>query len=88
MCEWLTRFEIYARANAWDSARKALTLPTLLECDALAVWHKLSEDEQADYKVVKKKLITKLRPAIRICVTNFMSDNCDRTSLHQCFNTN
>ena len=31
MCEWLTRFEICARANAWTDERKALTLPTLLE---------------------------------------------------------
>ena len=53
VCEWLTRFEICVRVNVWDNTRKVLTLPTLLEGKALAVWLELSEGEQADYKVVK-----------------------------------
>ena len=40
--------------------RKALTLLTLLEGKALAVWLELSEAEQANNKVVKEKLIAKL----------------------------
>ena len=48
----------------WDNTRKTLTLQTLLEGEALAVWVKLSEAKQGDYKVVKEKLIAKLRPAL------------------------
>ena len=59
MCEWLTRLEISARANAWTDERKALTLPTLLEGEALAVWLELNEAEQGDYN---EKLVAKLRP--------------------------
>ena len=62
VCEWLTWFKICTRANAWTDERKALTLPTLLEGEALAVWLELNEAEQGDYKVVKEKLVTKLRP--------------------------
>ena len=43
-----------------DDMRKALTLLTLLEGKALAVWLELSEAEQANNKVVKEKLIAKL----------------------------
>ena len=60
MCKWLPQFEICARANMWDDTLKALTLPVLLEGKAFAVWLELSEAEQADYKVVKEKLIAKL----------------------------
>ena len=49
--EWFQRFEICCKANAWDDAKKALKLPTLLEGEALAVWLELSEAEQADYKI-------------------------------------
>ena len=58
----LTWFEICARANAWTDERKAHTLPTLLEGEALVVWLELNEAEQGDYKVVKEKLVAKLRP--------------------------
>ena len=60
MWEWITWFEICARANMLDNTRKALTLLTLLEGKALAAWLELSEAEQADSKVAKEKLIAKL----------------------------
>ena len=40
---------------------KALKVPTLLEGEALASWLELTEEEQADFKTLKKKLIAKLR---------------------------
>ena len=46
-------------------------MPTLLEGEALAVWLELSEAEQADYKVVKEKLIAKLRPAGFVLLDEF-----------------
>ena len=46
-------------------------MPTLLEGEALVIWHELSEAEQADYKVVKEKLIAKLRPAGFVLLDNF-----------------
>ena len=60
--EWLQKFEICSKANKWTDETKALKLPTLLEGEALAVWLEISEAEQADYKVVKKKLCDKLTP--------------------------
>ena len=60
MCKWITWFEICTRANVWDNTRKALTLLTLLEGKALAACLELSEAEQANYKVLKEKLIAKL----------------------------
>ena len=53
--EWCQRFEICSKANEWNNATMALKLPTLLEGEALAVWMELTEDEQKDYKVAKKK---------------------------------
>ena len=35
---------------------KAVKMPTLLEGEALAVWLELNEEEQGDYKTVKKLL--------------------------------
>ena len=61
--EWLSRFEICAKANGWDAAVKAVKLPTLLESEALAVWLDLTEEEQADYSVTVDKLRRKLAPS-------------------------
>ena len=47
--EWLKRFEICCKANAWEAEIKALKLPTLLEGEALAVWLELTDAEQGDY---------------------------------------
>ena len=60
--EWLSRFEICAKANGWDAAVKAIKLPTLLEGEALAVWLDFTEEEQGDYSVTVDKLKRKLAP--------------------------
>ena len=60
--EWFQRFEICCKANSWDDAKKALKLPTLLEGEGLAVWLELSEEDQADYKVTKGKMVAKMAP--------------------------
>ena len=44
--EWFEQFEICCRANEWSDDTKSLKLPTLLGEEALALWLKLSEDEQ------------------------------------------
>ena len=44
VAEWFQRFEICSRANRWDTATKALKLPTLLEGEALAIWMDLSAE--------------------------------------------
>ena len=62
MNEWCQRFEICSKANDWNNATMALKLPTLLEGEALAVWLELTDDQQKDYKLAKKELITKMAP--------------------------
>ena len=69
--EWFQRFEICCKANAWDDAKKALKLPTLLEGEALAVWLELSEAEQADYKIAKEKMNSKLTPVAFVSMDEF-----------------
>ena len=51
--EWFTRFKICSKANEWNKANIAP------EGKVLAVWIDLAEEEQADYKVVKEKLVGK-----------------------------
>ena len=60
--EWSTTFEICSKANEWDNAKMTLELATLPQREALAVWLDLAEGEQADYKVVKEKLVEKMKP--------------------------
>ena len=60
--EWFQRFEICCSANQWNDEIKARKLPTLLEGEALASWLELSDEQQADYKVAKEQLITKMAP--------------------------
>ena len=75
--EWFQRFEICCKANSWDDAKKALKLPTLLEGEGLAVWLELSEEDQADYKVTKGKMVAKMAPM------GFVSlDDFHKRSLH------
>ena len=69
--EWFQRFEICSHANEWNDAKKALKLPTLLEGEALAVWIELTDDEQKDYAVTKKKIIDVIMPMRFVSLTNF-----------------
>jgi len=48
-----------------------LKLPTLLEGEALAVWLELTEEEQKDYKVTKKKIIDAIQPMSFISLDDF-----------------
>ena len=41
---------------------KTLKVPTLLEGEALVSWLELTEEEQVDFKTLKKKLIAKMAP--------------------------
>ena len=66
--EW---FQICSRANEWNDAKKALKLPTLLEGEALAVWIELTDDEQKDYAVTKKKIIDAIMPMRFVSLTDF-----------------
>ena len=62
IAESFVQFDIYSKANGWNDETKALKVPTLLEGEALASWLKLTEEEQADFKMVKEKLIGKMAP--------------------------
>ena len=69
--EWFIRFEICSKANEWDNAKMALKLPTLMEGEALAVWLDIAEGEQADYKVVKEKVVEKMKPMGFVALEEF-----------------
>ena len=72
-CKWSQRYEICCSANQWNDEIKARKLPTLLEGEALAIWFELSNEEQADYKVAKEHLITKMAPSEFISLEEFHS---------------
>ena len=69
--EWFKRFEICCHANGWDNDKMALKLPTLLEGEALAIWLELTEDEQRDYTVTKKKIVDAIKPMSFISLDDF-----------------
>ena len=71
--EWFQRFEICCSANQWNDEIKAWKLPTLLEGEALASWLELSDEQQADYKVAKEQVITKMTPNEFVSLEEFHS---------------
>ena len=58
--EWCRNWTLLQGKHLTEEV-KALMLPTLLEGEAIAVWLELSEDEQADYTVVKDKQVSSPR---------------------------
>ena len=68
--EWFQRFEVCCKANAWDDAKKALKLPTLLEGEALAIWLELEEEKQSTYDVAKQEIL-KMTPAEFVSLREF-----------------
>ena len=71
--EWFQRFEICSSANQWNNETKARKLPTVLEGEALACWLELSDEQQADYKVAKEQLLTKMAPNEFVSLEEFHS---------------
>ena len=69
--EWFQRFEICSHANDWNDAKKALKLPTLLEGEALAIWVELTDDEQKDYAITKKRIIDLIVPMPFVSLADF-----------------
>ena len=69
--EWFKRFEICSKANQWNDATKAVKLPKLLDGEALAIWHGLSEEEQDDFSVAKEKLTNALNPTAFVSLEEF-----------------
>ena len=57
--EWFRRFEICCCMNKWNDAKKALKLPTLLEGEPITIWLSVTEEEQAEFRTMKEKIITK-----------------------------
>ena len=72
-CKWFQRFEICCSVNQWNDEIKARKVPTLLEGEALASWLELSDKQQADYKVAKEQLITKMVPNEFVSLEEFHS---------------
>ena len=69
--EWFQRFEICSRANDWNDTKKALKLLTLLEGEALAIWVELTDNEQKDYVVTKKRIIDVIMPMPFVSLADF-----------------
>ena len=69
--EWFQRFKICCHMNGWDNEKMALKLPILLEGEALAIWLELTEEEQKDYTVTKKKIIDAIKPMSFISLDDF-----------------
>ena len=62
---------ICSKANHWNDARKAVKFPTLLEGEALAIWLRLSDEEQDDFSVAKEKLINAISPTAFVSLEEF-----------------
>jgi len=54
IAEWFMHFDICSKSNGWNDETKALKVPTLLKGEMLMSWLELTEEEQADFKMVKE----------------------------------
>ena len=66
--EWFKRFKIL---NRWNAATSALKLLTLLEGETLAVWLKLSEEQQGEYETAKKVVCKAMMPMELVSLDEF-----------------
>ena len=69
--EWFQWFEIRNCANDCNDTKKALKPLTLLEGEALPIWVELTDNEQKDYAVTKKKIIDAIMPMPFISLADF-----------------
>ena len=51
--------------------KKALKLPTLLEGEPLSIWLEATEKEQAEFRTMKEKIITKMVPIAFLSLQEF-----------------
>ena len=58
-------------SNDWGNYLKAKKLPTLLEGEPLAIWLKLSEEQQANYETAKAKIIKAMAPVRFVSLDDF-----------------
>ena len=85
--DWFQRYKICAKANGSNAAAKATRLPTLLEGkegEALAIWLKLSGEQQEDYGVAKGEIEKAMRPMGFISLDDFIVGNCDQVNRYLC----
>ena len=52
----------YTGSRGWNVETKAAKLPTLLEGEALAVWLELTTEQQDDYAIAKKEILSAVMP--------------------------
>ena len=68
--EWFIRYKI-CKAKKWTDGTPAQKLSTLLEVEALAVWLKLSEEQQTKYETAKKAIREAMMPIDFVSLDEF-----------------
>ena len=59
---WFKRFELYAAANEWNTAKQLLHFPTLLQDWSWVIYELLSDADKATYNKLKKAILDWLDP--------------------------